>query len=242
MLLGGFFNAKLRNRQMTWPPCEVEALSIATAVKHVAPCIVQSSNKACVLTDSKPCVQAYEKLCRGEFSTSPRVLTYLSTASQYHVSIRHVSGASILPSDHASRNAPDCFESSCQICSFVRQSETAVVRPVNITKFTNGSARFPYTNRSAWFQIQSECSDLRRTHAHLKQGTRPSRKLTNIKDVKRYLQVANIDKDGLLVTQSTDPFSIKQTRIIVPRQVLPGLVLSLHLKLDHPTPHQLKSL
>ena len=241
MLLGGFFSAKLRNRQMTWLPCEIEALSIATAVKHFAPYLVQSTNKACVLTDSKPCVQAYEKLCRGEFSTSPRVLTYLSTVSQYHVSIRHVSGASILPSDHASRNAPECFDSSCQICSFVRQSEAAVVRPVNITELTNGSARLPYTNRSTWFQIQSECSDLRRTRAHLKQGTRPSRKLTNIKDVKRYLQVANIDKDGLLVTQSTDPFSTKQTRIIVPRQVLPGFLLSLHLKLDHPTPHQLKS-
>ena len=190
-----------------------------------------------MLTDSKPCVQAYEKLCRGEFSTSPRVLTYLSTASQYHVSIRHVSGASIFQSDHASRNAPECFDSSCQICSFVRQSEAAVVRPVNITELTNGSARLLNTNRSAWFQIQSECSDLRRSCAHLKQGTQPSRKLTNIKDVKRYLQVANIDKDDLLVTQSTDPFSTKQIRIIVLRQVLPGLLLSLHLKLDHPTTH-----
>jgi hypothetical protein len=175
-------------------------------------------------------VQAHEKLCRGEFSTSPRVLTYLSTASQLHMSIRNVSGASILLSDHTSRNAPDCFESSCQICSFVRQSETAVVRPVNITEFTNESARFPYTKRSAWFQIQSECPD----HAHLKQGTQPSRKLTNMKDVTRYLQVANIDKDGLLVTQGTDPLATKQTRIIVPRQVLPGLILSLHLKPDHP--------
>ena len=29
LLLGGFFSAKLRARQMTWLPCEIEALSIA---------------------------------------------------------------------------------------------------------------------------------------------------------------------------------------------------------------------
>ena len=81
---------------------------------------------------------------------------------------------------------------SCQVCSFVRQSEAAVVRPVNITELTNGSARLQYTYLSAWFQIQSECTYLRRTRAHLKQGTRPSHKLTNIKDVKRYLQVTDM--------------------------------------------------
>ena len=32
--LSGFFSAKLRGRQMTWIPCEVEALSIAVATKH----------------------------------------------------------------------------------------------------------------------------------------------------------------------------------------------------------------
>ena len=32
--LAGFFSAKLRGRQTTWLPCEIEALSIAAAVKH----------------------------------------------------------------------------------------------------------------------------------------------------------------------------------------------------------------
>ena len=107
------------------------------------------------------------------------------------------------------------------VALYANLKQAAVVRPANIKELTNGSARLPYANRSTWFQIQSECSDLRRTRSHLKQGIRQSRKLTNIKDDKRYLKVANIDKDGLLVTQSTDPFSTKQTRIIVPRQVLP---------------------
>lgn len=80
--LSGFFSAKLRGRQVTWLPCEVEALSIAVAIEHLHPYIVQSIHKACILTDSKPCVQAFEKLCRGEFSASPRVSTFLSTVSR----------------------------------------------------------------------------------------------------------------------------------------------------------------
>ena len=44
VLLGGFFSAKLRNRQMTWLPCEIEALSIASAIKYFAPYIIQSPN------------------------------------------------------------------------------------------------------------------------------------------------------------------------------------------------------
>jgi len=108
--LAGFFTAKLRKRQVTWLPCEIEALSIATAIKHFSPYIIHSNHYTCVLTDSKPCVQAFEKLCRGEFSASPRVSTFLSTASRYQVTVRHVSGSAILPSDFASRNAPDCVK------------------------------------------------------------------------------------------------------------------------------------
>ena len=81
--LAGFFSAKLRGSQTAWLLCEVEALAIAVATKHFSPYIIQSHHKACILTDSKPCIQAYEKLCRGEFSTSPRVSTFLSTVSRY---------------------------------------------------------------------------------------------------------------------------------------------------------------
>ena len=97
--VSGFFSAKLRGSQTTWLPCEVEALSIAAATKHFSPYLIQSTKKACILTDSKPCVQAYEKLCRGEFSASPRVSTFLSVVSRYQASVRQVSGAAILPSD-----------------------------------------------------------------------------------------------------------------------------------------------
>ena len=66
--VAGFFSAKLRHQQVTWLPCEIEALSIAAAVKHFSPYIIQSDHNICILTDSKPCVQAFEKLCKGELA------------------------------------------------------------------------------------------------------------------------------------------------------------------------------
>jgi hypothetical protein len=238
--LAGFFSAKLRQRQVTWLPCEVEALSIAVATKHFSPYLIQSKHNACILTDSKPCVQAFEKLCRGEFSTSPRVSTFLSTVSRYQASVRHLSGLANVPSDFASRNAPECDNLNCQVCSFVRQTEDSVVRQVTAQEVISGKVKIPFANRTAWGNIQADCSDLRRTRAHLLQGTRPSKKLTNIKDVKRYLNVATIAKDGLLVVQQSQPLAPVRERIIIPRDVVSGLLTALHLQLDHPSVHQLK--
>jgi hypothetical protein len=78
-VLSGLFNAKHRPHQIGWLPCELEALAITAGVKHFSPFLVQSVKKATVLTDSLPCVNAFKKLGRGEFSASPRVTTFLST-------------------------------------------------------------------------------------------------------------------------------------------------------------------
>ncbi|XP_078384150.1 LOW QUALITY PROTEIN: uncharacterized protein LOC144666624 [Oculina patagonica] len=240
LALAGFFSAKLRAHQVSWLPCEVEALAIGVAIKHFSPYIIQSKHKACVLTDSKPCVQAFEKMCRGEFSASPRVSTYLSTVSRFQANVRHVAGAAILPSDFASRNAPDCSDPSCQVCKFITQAEESVVRHLSAQDVLSGQKNLPFTSRNTWLSIQSECADLRRTHAHLIQGTRPSKKLTNIKHVKGYLSVASISSDGLLVVKKTEPLAPSRDCIIVPRQVLDGLLTALHLRLSHPSSLQLK--
>ena len=239
--LAGFFSAKLRGRQPTWLPCEVEALAISSAIKHFSPYIIQSKHHACVLTDSKPCVQAFEKLCRGEFSASPRVATFLSTVSRYQASIRHLAGTANIPSDFASRNAPDCLNPTCQICSFIQRDEESTVLRTSIPDVISGKDRTPFTSRNAWSAVQLECPDLRRAHAHLMQGTRPSKKLTNIKDVKRYLNAVTIAKDGLLVVRREQPLAPPRECIVVPRQVLNGLLTALHIQLDHPTRHQLSS-
>ena len=239
ILLAGFFSAKLKKHQVTWLPCEIEALGIAAAVKHFSPYIIQSKSKPCLLTDSKPCVQAIDKLCRGEFS-SPRVTSFLTIVSRYQVTLRHLSGSANVPSDFASRNAPECLEPHCQICAFISRIEESVVSSVSIEDIVSGSARLPFTSRSAWLSTQSECPDLRRVRAHLKQGTRPSKKLTNIKDVKRYLNTATLARDGVVVVRQDVPFAPSRELIVVPRRVLDGLLTAIHLKLSHPSKNQLK--
>lgn len=73
---------------------------------------MHSSIKLCVLTDSQPCVMAFEKLGRGEFPVSPRVTTFLAVVNRCQLFIRHVKDADILPSDFANRNASDCVEAN----------------------------------------------------------------------------------------------------------------------------------
>jgi hypothetical protein len=239
LLLAGFFSAKLKKHQVNWLPCEVEALSIAAAIKHFAPFIIQSKHVACLLTDSKPCVQAIQKLYRGEFSASPRVTSFLSVVSRYQVHVQHLSGSANIPSDFASRNAAECQEPSCQVCTFINRLEESVVSSVSCQDIIDNISKLPFTSRSAWKDLQAECPDLRRTSAHLKQGTRPSKKQTKVKDVKRYLNVASRASDGLLFVRRSDPLLPPADLIIVPRNVLDGLITALHLKLGHPSKHQL---
>lgn len=177
--LAGFFSAKLRKHQVTWLPCEIEALCISAAIKHFSPFIIQSAYKSCVLTDSKPCVQAIQKLRRGEFSSSPRVTSFLSTASRYQIDLQHLAGSANIPSDFISRNAAECNNPSCQICNFIIQVEDSVVCGVkpqaNNTSSIKDMLTLPFTTRSAWISIQADCPDLRRTRVHLKQGTNRQR-------------------------------------------------------------------
>lgn len=242
LLLAGFYNAKLRKHQVTWLPCEIEALSIGSAVRHFAPYIIQSKHTTQVLTDSKPCIQAHDKLKRGEFSASSRVTTFLSIVSRYQVQLQHIAGAANLPSDYASRSPQLCPTQSCQICKFILEVEDSVVRNLSVKDVMEGSARMPFTSRAAWLATQRECPDLRRTHSYLTQGTRPSKKMTKIPDVKRYLRLLNIASDGLLIVKDDKPFLPTLERMVVPRSVLDGLLTALHLRFTHPSSHQLKQI
>ena len=232
LLLAGFFSAKLRKHQVTWLPCAIEALAIGAAIRHFAPyIIIQPPHTTEVLTNSRPCVQAYEKLKRGEFSASSRVTTFLSTVSHYSVHIRHIAGVENLPSDYASRNPKECLDSSCQNCIFIVELEDSVVRRLSVNEVFQGSVKMPFTSRAAWQATQLECPHLRRTHSHLSQGTRPSKKATKIIDVKRCLKDVVIAADGHFIVRDHQPFQPPRERLVVPRSVLDGLLTALHMPL-----------
>ena len=236
--LGQFYSAKLKSHHQKWLPCEIEALSITTSIQHFSPIIRESRNITQILTDSRPCVQSWQKLLRGEFSSSARVATFLSTLSDYKVELQHLKGSMNLPSDFQSRNPPVCTSRSCQICKFVEEIGDSVVRKITVESILTGRAEVPYSNRAAWRDVQMGCSDLKRVHAHLTSGTRPTQK-ARATTVKRYLQKAAIGKDGLLIVIQSEPFLPRKELIIVPQQVVLGLMTSLHLRLNHPTENQL---
>ena len=114
------------------------------------------------------------------------------SVSRYQASVRHVSGSAILASDFASRNAAPCEDEACQVSTFMKLAQDSVIRRASIQDILSGDERLPFTSRTAWSAIQAKCANLRSTRAHLQQGTRPSKKLTNVKDAKRYLHVATL--------------------------------------------------
>ena len=174
--LAGFFSAPLRKHQVTWLPCEVEALAIATVVNHFVHYILQANQRTHVLTDCRPCVLEYQKLCCGEFSNSTCVTAFLSTISRFQLTIDHLVGAANLPSDFASPNPLSCPDDqsgmpvyrrpSGGICPFndsagccrgfriyaIRQSPSMGIDPTRLPWFAQSSCaletRYPTSEES----------------------------------------------------------------------------------------------
>ena len=240
LLLAGYFNAQLKINQLLWLPCEVEALSIGSSINYFAPYLIQSTSNAHLYTDNMPCVRGYKKMCRGEFSNSPRVTTFLSAASRYQVSVTHIAGSRIPFTDYSSRNPVECNETRCQVCTFVSDTSKSVVRSMTVQDVLKGNIAMPFVNRNSWIGMQRDCDELRRVHAHLMQGTRPSKKIRKIPNVKRMLQCVTVSNDGLLVVKSQLPFQPLAERIVVPCNVVHGLLTALHIKFSHPSNYQLK--
>ena len=238
--LAEFFSLKLKSHQTGWQPCELEALAITAGVYHFSPYIRESSHPLHILTDSKPCVQAFRKLCNGKFSASARVSTFLSCLSEHNVTLQHLKGEGNTTSDYASRHPLRCCDSSCQVCGFVGDTADSVVRAVSVDEILNGNACIPFYNKNAWKSAQQNCPALRRTHTYLVNGTRPSRKVKHITDVRRYLEFCSLNSDGLLVCRKPDPYVIQRELIVVPADVLHGLLTALHLYFNHASMLQLK--
>ena len=239
-LISGFFSAKLSKTQLKWTPCEIEALAIRCALRHFSPYIRESKFETKVFTDSKPCVQAVNKLKRGEFSLSSRLSTFLMTFNEMKVSLYHISGETNLISDFVSRNPIDCENENCQVCKFLFAESEITVQSSNTEDIVSGKFKMPFTNTVSWKNAQKGDNDLRRVYSHLSVGTRPGKKERNLKNVRRYLQHLTIAESGLLIYRKSNPFYPTFDTIAVPQSLLCGLINALHIKLNHPTKTQLK--
>ena len=225
--VAGYFSVKLKQEQNTWLPCKIENWCIATSLQHFSPFLIQSHHKSCILTDSKICVQAHGKLLRGQFSHSSRVSTFLSTASCFAANIQLLAGSSNVPSDFASGNGPECLNTNCQICNFMNKLQAASVHLANIDNIIQGKSNMPFITRPTWLSTKAGCPHLRRVYAYLSQTTCPSKKLSNMKDMKRYLNC------WMLVVSHHRPFSPTTERFVVARHKLAGLLTTILICLDH---------
>ena len=240
-LLGGFFNAKLPPFQRRWLPCELEGVAIGLSLLHFGPYILQSRHRPVVLTDSKACVDAVKKLARGEYSTSARLCTFLSTVSRYGATVKHIQGNVNIVSDYISRDPVPCTNQKCQMCSFIKESLNSVVAAVTVADIMEGKYQLPFTNKSAWVEIQSECRDLSNVMKYLRSGTTPGKKGRNLRIVKQYMSSkVVISTEGTLVVRQTEPFLPQTERIVVPQSVLHGILTVLHIITNHPSSYQLR--
>ena len=190
------------------------------------------------MTDSKACCEAYLRLNKGHFSASNRISTFLTALSSFNVEICHIKGSSNPSSDYSSRHPNVCHDSACQICKFIHESVDSVVQAVSVQDVVSGKIRMPFINETAWRSAQQECQILNRVYAHLTQGTRPQKKSRNMRDVKRYLQIASINDRGTLIVRKSTAF-LQSNLIVVPHTILDGLIAALHIQFGHPTPSQL---
>ena len=119
---------------------------------------------------------------------------------------------------------------------FVYKTINSVVSSVSVADVMSGSVPLPFLNKPVW----RDCPDLRRAFAHLKHGTRSSRKARNLKHLQRYLGVATLDEQGLIVVMKEDPIASRRSLIVVPNKLLPSIATAIHLYTKHSSKHQLK--
>ena len=68
----------------------------------------------------------------------------------------------------------------------------------------------------------------------------PFKEIDYHQDVKRYLNVVTISRDGPLVVRRDEPFASPHECIVIPRAVIDGFLSALHVKLNHPSRHRMK--
>ena len=128
------------------------------------------------------------------------------------------------------------------MCQFIEEKEDSVVRSVGVTDILLDKTPVPYASRRAWYQIQQDCKELYKVCNHLKYGTTPG-KVKGARDVKRYLGKARLStnpSDELIIVLEVSPLQPVRQRIVVPRNIIDGLLTVMHLKLSHPSRDQMK--
>ena len=227
------FGFRLKESQLKWQPCELEALSLSKGIEKLLPFLKSTENPTIALVDSKASYQASQHMASGKYSSNRRLQDLLSNLSSSRITIQLISAK--LPSslltmiDFNSRNPITCSLDKCTIC---KELETP-----DITFFGKTFSHLPFFSKASWIDIQRSCPDLRRVHKYLKTGTTPTKKEKNIMDIRRYIRSCELGRDGMIVVKRPLPFQARPAYLIViPRSYSITFTQTLHTHLDHPFP------
>ena len=126
----------------------------------------------------------------------------------------------------------------------MKETVDSVIGSVSISDVIDGKLRMPFLSPSSWRSAQQSDSVCRITFNHLCNGTRPQKKTTkDSRDIKALLRVASLNRNKtLLIVRKQDPFIGNRDLVVCPKEILPGLVLALHLTFNHASRNQLKKL
>ena len=237
--LAGFCSAKIKKYQLLWLSCEIEALGINLAINSFSHYTRESQHTTNFFTDSKVCVQAFEKLSKGGLSLSPN---YLMNLNSLNVSTNHIRGSDIPLTDWCNRNPITCPDNNCQICEYVKERVDIAVNSLSVGDVIKGSFRMPYYNYTSWTSVQKQDPELRRVFSQLSSGTRPGRKEKHLKTIRKYLQIASISHNNTLAHRKVNPNGKDFELIVVPQCFAPGLISALHLRFGHPTKTQFRKI
>ena len=147
--VAGFFSFKLKEHQRNWLRCDLEALAFTAAANCFAPYIFESHHPLQILSNSKPCVEAYNKLCKGHFYASSQISTFLSTLSSFNVTITHLKDSSNQSSNSVSRHPNACDNSPCPICDFMQSTTESVVQLVADSDIFSGTFTILFLSETA---------------------------------------------------------------------------------------------
>ena len=253
-LLAGHYSATIDKNKTRWLPCEGEAAGIKMVLSHFSPWIIENNNITTHHTDNQPCVQAWNRLKKGAYSNSSRIASFLSELSMLSVDLVYKPGRDMHTSDFASRNPPKCNSpETCQICKFSREIEitgdkSANIRRISVEDIKAGRSVLPLTQRKVWTDIQSKDSAIEKFKHLAKIGQSPNKHKTKgehtvIKKLYRLFVAGDvmIDKDGAVLVKAKDG-AYSGYAMVVPTSIYPGLMHTLHIRLDHPSKSQLTAL
>ena len=254
------FGARLKTKKR-WPPCEGEAWTIKIGLENHSPWIWESGEKCEVATDNMPCVLAYRRLIRGNFSNSVRVAYYLSTIAQIPSYIVHKPGLNH-PGDFDSRNPIPCDmkDGNCHVCNFAFEESgpnaqellyQTITPQINaaltVADIESGAVAIPFTQTSGWKDIQESDKTLAKLKHHIGGGTIPVRRIRGSSELKKLYTLfqqgkITLNNKGLIIYIVRDGVGNTKNLIVVPSSIMKGLVTALHVKCKCPSRKELENI